>query len=125
MSTTEIALNGNNGNLIARITCPKSPQVYVGLIWRYLADETLDKKCGAYRNSQPDVLLGSAIDVKDKLFLVQGVVIHHNEQLPSPYEIEVTILQDGVELSNEVPSDGGKGSLSTKDIAFVYHFKFK
>lgn len=125
MSTTEIALNGATGNLVARITCPKSPQVYVGVVWQYLADQTLEKKCGAYRNSQPEVSLGTNSDIRDKLLLIEGIVISHNEQLPSPYKIEVAILLNGVEINREVPSDGGKGSLSTEDIVFVYHFKFK
>ncbi|GAA3950245.1 hypothetical protein GCM10022246_01000 [Pedobacter ginsengiterrae] len=123
MSTTAIVLNGKNGNVTARITCPRSPQVYLGMVWRYNSDESPDIKSGNYTNDEPDVPLGKAAELDGKLFLIEGVIINHNDPLPSPYEIEVTILQDGRMLKNEVPSDGGKGSLLDKDIAFVYHFK--
>ena len=125
MSNTIINIIANGGPVTAKISSKISPQVYAGVIWRYKEDETFEQRCGQYQHDQQEVSLGTAAEAANKLFLVEGVLINQNDNPPVAYKMEVSIMQDGNVLKTEVPTDGGSGNISDKDIAFVYHFNLK
>ncbi len=125
MSTTKIKIAANGGPVTAKIKSKISPQVYTGVIWRYKEDETFEQRCGQYDHDQQEVLLGNSSEVADKLFLVEGVLINHNDNPPMKYNMEVSIIQDGNVVSKETPAENGSGKISDKDIAFIYRFNLK
>ncbi len=122
MSTSAIKISANGGPVTAKVSCPRFPQTIVGVIWRYNPDETFDFRCGTFQTDSQIVSLGTVTDTDGKLFLIEGAVLNQNDNPPTPYEIVVEIFQDGNLLNTEVPTDGGKGNIGDKDIAFVYHF---
>ena len=123
MSTINISAAG--GNVTATVSCPKYPQSVVGVIWRYNADQSFDKQVGSFKTNEPDVDLGPPAEINGKFFLVEGSVLNQNDNPPTPYEVNVTISQDGNQLSGEVPADGGSGNISDKDIPFDYRFNLQ
>ena len=52
-------------------------------------------------------------------------MVHHNDSPPSPYVVQVSITSDGQTLHSEIPEDGGKGAVGTKDEAFLYVFQIR
>ena len=122
MNKTTINMAGTGGPVIATITCPDTPQSVVGVIWRYNADLSFDKKVGLFKTDSASVTLGSPAEIAGKLFLIEGTVINEGDDPPTPYKVTVDVGQDGNILKSEVPADGGSGTIGDKDIAFVYRF---
>jgi hypothetical protein len=117
-----ITISAMGGNVTATVSCPKFPQSIAGVIWRYNADQSFDQKAGTFKTDAPDIDLGTPATINGKFFLVEGTVLNQNDNPPTPYEVSVTITQDGQQLSSVVPSDGGAGNIGTQDIPFLYKF---
>ena len=125
MSTKTINISATGGNIVAKINCPKYPQIVAGVIWRYNEDQSFDKQAGVFNSDEPDVDLGSPSDVNGKYFLVEGSVLNQNDDPPTQFEVNVAIAQEDNQLTNEVPKDGGSGKISNKDIPFDYRFNLQ
>ncbi|MCD8739836.1 hypothetical protein LT679_04415 [Mucilaginibacter roseus] len=124
MSISTITITAQGGPLTAIIES-NSPVAYTGAVWRYKADKTFDQQCGFFRYDRQEVQLGAAAAAADKLFLVKGVLINQGASTPIPYELQVSIFQDGNRLYTEVPKEGGSGAIDNKALAFIYRFKLQ
>jgi hypothetical protein len=125
MNTVVINLENISGPVVAKVTCPQFPQSIAGIIWRYNADQTPDKRSGNFTTQLPEVPLGTAGTIAEKFFLVEGAVLQQNDTPPTPYQVIVSIIQNGNLIHQEIPESGGTGQLSDKNKAFVYLFNFK
>lgn len=122
---TIIKIPATDKPLTVRISADEYPQAITGVVWRYLADKTADGKAGSFNFEISDVPLGMLEAVNKKLFLVQGVILAHNDNPPTPYQVVVTVLQESQVLNQEIPEDGGEGFLSDKDMPFMYRFSLE
>lgn len=122
MSTKTINMSAAGGPVNINVTCPDTPQSIVGIVWRYNANQTPDGQAGTFKTHSPEISLGQPGDINGKLFLVETVIINQNDSPPTPYEVLVTLTQDGNVLSSEIPQDGGSGTIGDKDIGCVYQF---
>jgi hypothetical protein len=125
MKTSNIQISATGGPISINVSCPSFPQLIVGTVWRYNEDQSPDGKSGIFRTQMPDLPLGSPQTLSHKLFLVEGYVIHQADQIPSPYQIVVSLSQADKLLHQEVPAENGSGQLSDKTIGFLYRFSFK
>jgi hypothetical protein len=122
MKIVKIKVSSQEGSVTVRVTCPRFPESVAGIIWRYNADQEFDQKAGDFQTQHTDVPLGSPETIAGKLFLVEGAVINQNSNPPSPYQVVVSIIQNGKTLHEEVPTDNGTGKIADKNIAFIYRF---
>jgi hypothetical protein len=125
MNTKLISINISANNVIAKIKATRFPQSIAGKIWRYNDDKSKDGVAGIFKTDKNVVDLGAPDSIQDKLFLVAGVVNHQNDDPPTPYEVTVTIEQDGKILASEVPENNGFGNIGSKNIVFTYAFQIK
>lgn len=125
MNTVIINLKSMSGPVVAKVTCPQFPQSFAGIIWRYNADQSPDKRAGSFTTQLSDVPLGTPAAIKDKIFLIEGAVLQQNDNPPTPYQVIVSFMQNGNLIHQEIPESGGTGQLSNKNKAFVYLFHIK
>jgi hypothetical protein len=123
--STKIQISKTDSPVIVNVSCPSFPQSIVGIIYRYAADQTKEGQVGQFRTAAPNVTLGNPSDIDGKLFSVLTQVLPFNDDPPSPYEIVVTVSQEGKQLSSEVPVDNGSGTISTDIITSLYYFSIQ
>lgn len=119
---TTIQVPASGGSVVVKTSVPHFPQSVAGVVWRYNADKTPDGKAGIFSTNIPDVPLGAPMAIDKKLFLIEGAVLHHNDNPPTPYQVVVAITQGGSLIHEEVPSIGGAGQIRDKNIPFLYRF---
>ena len=112
-----------DGPLSVELFAPHFPQTPAGVLWRYDSAQQPEGKAGEFSPGVPSVSLGSPASVAGKYFLLEGVVLNQGDNPPTPYQVQVSILQAGVPVHQEVPPDGGSGQIGTADVPFVYRFK--
>ncbi len=122
---TVIPINSAEGPVSVTVTAPKFPQSIGGVVWRYNADKTFDLKAGLFTNVASEVPLGAPGLVNNKFFLIEGGVLHQNDVPPTPYQVVVTILQNGKVLHQQIPPENGSGKIGNNDIPFLYRFQLK
>ena len=122
---TVIPISATGDPISVTLAVPKFPQSIGGVVWRFNADKTFDVKAGLFMTTAGLVPLGAPSVVNDKIFLVEGAVLNHNDNPPTPYQVVVTITQNGSVIHSEVPSLNGSGQIGTADIPFLYRFQFK
>ncbi|MBD2704045.1 hypothetical protein IC229_25595 [Spirosoma sp. BT702] len=120
---TIIPINANGEPISVTLAIPNFPQSIGGVVWRFNADKTFDVKAGLFTTTAGEVPLGAPSVVDDKIFLVEGAVIHHNDNPPTPYQVVVTITQNGKIIHTEVPSENGSGKIGTDNVPFLYRFQ--
>lgn len=118
------AISGG-GTITVRISSPNFPQTVAGKVWRYNADKTKNGIAGIFTSEAPDVPLGAPALVKGKLFLIQGAVLHYNDNPPTPYQVVVTVQQGETVLHEAVPDDNGAGQIGIENISFTYRFQLE
>jgi hypothetical protein len=122
MNTVKINLKDNTGLVAAEISCPNFPQSVVGIIWRYNQDQSIDQRVGDFTTHLPKVILGNQANIENKIFLIEGAVLQQNDNPPTPYQVVISIFQNGILIYQETPNAGGSGRLSNRNMAFAYLF---
>jgi hypothetical protein len=113
------------GSLSVELSSPLTPQALAGVLWRYSASKAPEGKAGAFTPTLNNVPIGALSSVRDKYFLVEGTVLHHNDPQPVPYQVVVSISRNGTALHSEVPPEGGTGQIKDKNMPFIYRFQIK
>lgn len=126
MSAISIIPISTTGDPISvTLAIPKFPESIGGVIWRFNDDKTFDVKAGLFTTTAAEVPLGAPSIILKKIFLVEGAVLHHDANPPTPYQVVVTITQNGRVIHTEVPSLNGSGQIGTANVPFLYRFQFK
>jgi|GEM_PF-3109153 len=115
----------SGGPIALRVASPDFPQIVAGRVWRYNADMTPDGSAGTFNSDAPDVPLGAPGPMAGKYFLVQGVVLHQNDDPPTQYQVVVSVMQGENVLHREVPAHNGSGEIGGADIPFTYRFRME
>jgi hypothetical protein len=125
MKIATVNISTAGGVVSVKVEARQFPQSISGVIWRYKSDKTSDGKAGVFNTQIPEVSLGAPSSIKDKFFLVEGGVLHQNDDIPTPYQVVVTITQGDKVVLEEIPPDGGTGQIENKNIPFWYRFEVK
>lgn len=125
MSAKIIKIKQAGGSVTVNVSCPRFPQSIVGIVYRYGANGSKEGAVGSFDTANPDVILGAPSEITNKSFGVLSQVLPFNDDPPTPYEIVVTVSQDGDTLSSEVPADNGSGKVSTEIINSLYYFSIQ
>lgn len=120
-----ISINADGDPLSVTVAIPNFPQSVGGVVWRFNDDKTFDVKAGLFTTTAGEVPLGAPSVINNKIFLVEGAVLHHNDKPPTPYQVVVTITQNGSVIHTEVPSINGSGKIGTANVPFLYRFQLK
>ena len=121
MKTVNVDKDG--GIVYAMVKDQDYPQSITGIIWRYDTNKQPDGKAGSFNSSIGTLPLGTPSECDKNFFLVDGIVIHQNDDPPTPYQITVAILQDEKELLKMVAEDNGTGQLGKDNIQFTQRLK--
>jgi hypothetical protein len=113
------------GSLSVELSSPLTPQALVGVLWRYAEDASPEGKAGAFTPTLNSVPIGALSSIRNKFFLVEGAVLNHNDPLPVPFQVVVSVVRDGHALHTEVPPEGGTGQIKDQDMPFVYRLQIK
>jgi hypothetical protein len=124
-SSPVITASAGGGPISVNVTDHTHPQSVSGVIWRFDAPDQAGTGVDQFRTKKPTAQLGSPAAVDGKKFVVEGRVIAFGDSPPSPFEVTVTVLQDGLALHTEVPANGGKGSVGDQDRPFEYAFRMR
>ena len=103
-----------NSVVIARVSAEQFPQVIIGHVWRYLANSTKDGRVGMFSTRRPDVPLGTPASFGDRIFLVTGMVLNMEDNPPTPYQVDLELLQNNTVLAR-LQVEGGQGTIGTDD----------
>lgn len=122
MKITTIQARAADGPLTVALAAPQFPQAAAGVLWRYAPDKQPDGQAGQFTPQFAFVPLGPVGGNDGRIFLLEGAVLHQNDNPPTPYQVVVTVSQPGRLLSEEIPPEGGSGQLGTTDAPFVYRF---
>lgn len=125
MPSPVIQATAGGGTITVRISSPDFPQTVAGKVWRYNADKTKDGAAGIFTSDAPEVPLGVPAQVNGKFFLIQGAVLHQNDDPPTPYQVVVTVKQGENVLHEAVPENNGAGQIGSEDIPFTYRFQME
>ncbi len=125
MAISIIRVRAADGPLAVRLSCPRTPQSLAGVLWRYGEDENPKGKAGEFTPRIPVTPIGSLASVKGDFFQIEGVVIAQSDNPPTPYQVVVSILLNGQSVNDEVPEDGGTGSVGKEDQTFAYAFQIR
>jgi hypothetical protein len=122
---TEVKIDENNVEVNLSIIAVDYPQSIAGIVWRYKSDESPDGKAGEFTTKIPEILLGLPNSIMNKFFLIEGAVLNHKDNPPTPYKVVVKVSQGETVLSKIVPEEGGAGQIGEEDISFVHTFVIK
>lgn len=122
MDIPSISARPGGGAVSVRVTDPTHPQSVTGVIWRYDAEQKPDGTAGQFGTDQPEVILGSAASVGGFFFQAEGAVLAQGDDPPSPYQVVISVLQDGAVLHRETPPNGA-GTVGDTNQPFVYAFR--
>lgn len=120
-----IPVSTTGGPVFVTVAVPQFPQSVGGVVWRYKPDQTFDVRAGMFTTTASEVPLGAPSVVNDKFFMVEGAVLHHNDNPATPYQVVVSVTQDGHIVHTEVPSPNGFGTIGNQDVPFLYRFQLK
>lgn len=125
MSIVTIPVAGKVGTLDVAIACPSHPQVLTGVLWRYNPDESPDGAAGTFTPKSAIAPIGNPSENDGKFFMIEGAVLHQNDNPPTQYEVVVTVRHNGLAIHADVPSDHGSGTVGAADERFSYTFQVK
>jgi len=111
------------GTLNLEMTSPAFPQTLAGVLWRYGADKKFEAKAGVFTPKFNSVPIGAIAANRGKFYVLEGVVLHHNDPRPVPYQVLVSLIRDSRALHTEVPPEGGSGEIKDADVPFLYRFQ--
>jgi hypothetical protein len=84
----------DGGTLAIRLSTPRYPHQAVGILWRFSAQDVFEAKVGRLSPSVAILTIGSPAANEGKRFLIEGAVASMNDDPPTPYEVQVAVLQD-------------------------------
>jgi hypothetical protein len=119
---TTIRPTAGGGPLAVTVASPRFPQNVSGVLWRFDRAQQPDGQAGSFGPGSQTVSLGTPGEAGGRFFMIEGAVLHQNDNPPTPYEVEVTVSQNGVPLTREVPAEGGSGMIGSENQAFLYRF---
>jgi len=122
MDIPSISARPGGGAVSVRVSDPTHPQSVAGVIWRYDSGQNPNGSAGKFGSDESEVVLGSAASVDGFFFQAEGAVLAQGDDPPSPYQVVVTVLQDGAELHRDTP-ENGTGTVGDADQAFQYAFR--
>ncbi len=114
-----VNIDKNGGVVQITVQDEKYPQSITGIIWRYNKDKTPDGKIGSFNSEINMIPIGQPEDCVDKLLLVDGIIVHQNDDPPTPYQVLVRVHQNQKEIFKMVPEDNGSGQLGKSNIQFT------
>jgi hypothetical protein len=120
-----IEVPAGSGPLSIELSSPLYPQSLAGVLWRYDANKNPEGKAGEFTPRISTLPIGSIANNRDKLYLLEGAVLHHSDPQPTPYQVVVSLVATGRALHSEVPPENGTGEIKDKDVPFVYRFQVK
>lgn len=124
-SSPVVAARRDGGMLLVTVTDPINPQSVSGVIFRFDAPGQPGVGVATFKTKRPTVEIGAASADDGKKFSVEGRVIAFGDSPPSPYEVVVTIEQDGQTLLRAIPSNGGSGTVGDADQPFEFSFRVR
>jgi hypothetical protein len=123
MSRPQVVIAQTGGAVTVRVEdVSASPQSLVAVVSQFAATGERERVVGEIRRTRPAVELGTPAAIAGKTFVVDGFVVPFMDDPPTPYRVEVTVLQDGQERHQEVPPDGGEGTIGKTAVRFGYTF---
>lgn len=120
---TDIPVSPTGGPITLRVASDKFPQSVAGIVWRYNADKTKDGKAGLFSTDVPSFTLGVPATALNKYFLIEGAVLHQNDDPPTPFMVSISIAQGETVLFDGPPPSGGTGTIGTADKPFRFTFR--
>ncbi|MEO7041603.1 MAG: hypothetical protein ABI035_05010 [Gemmatimonadaceae bacterium] len=119
----DIAIPPDAGAITFGVACPASPQALSGIVWRYTTTQQPDGKCGEITPATPSVPLGSPGTIAGRYFVLEGAVLKLGSDGPIPYQVIVSLRgSNGTAFHQEVPQDGGVGTVDKESSPFQYSF---
>ncbi len=125
MSPSVIKVADGSASLRVSIASPHFPQALAGVLWRYEPDKTPDGKAGVFTPSALSAPIGGASTFNHYLFLIEGAVLQQGDDPPTPYQVVVSIAADGKVVHEELPTEGGIGTVGSEDVSWVYRFQIE
>jgi hypothetical protein len=125
MTTVLIPVPSPVGALDVSIASPDFPQALSGVLWRYKPDQSPDGVAGTFEPGSPKAPFGNPTQNDGKFFQIEGTVLHHDDNPPTPYQVVVTVALNGVPLHADVPDDHGTGTIGNENKRFTYTFQVK
>jgi len=125
MTIVEIPVPSPVGALEVSIASPDFPQTLTGVLWRYKPDGSPDGAAGTFEPGSLKAPFGNPTQNNGKFFMIEGTVLHHDDNPPSRYEIVVTVSHNNVPLHKDVPDDHGSGTVGNQNARFSYTFQIK
>lgn len=125
MSIPEITVSAGGGPVSLQVREQRRPQRVVAVVWRFDAAARREGAAGEVTREIPDVPLGAPCTIDGKTFVVEGFVVPCAEDPPEPYQVVVSLRQDGRELHSTVPFDHGSGSIGAQEVRFRYPFRIR
>ena len=122
MSIKSINVKKDGGPIIVNVSCPRFPQSIIGIVFKYAADGTMEGKVGQFQTKSPNVTLGNPIEIDKKSFCIITQVLPYSDEIPTPYEIVITLTQGTTKLDSSVPDDNGTGTIADELINSQYNF---
>lgn len=122
MSVAEIVVPTTPGTLSVAVASPGFPHALAGVLWRYKPDRSPDGKAGTFTPQFSSVAIGSLASCAGRFFMIEGAVLEQDDDPPTPYQVVVSISLGDRVIHQEVPGDGGTGSVGNADVPWVYRF---
>jgi len=125
MAITEVSVPSDGGPVALCVAEHGRAHGVVSVVWRFAGVADPEGVVGEFRRGLPQVPLGGPGAVDGKGFLVDGYVVPATGPRASPYQVVVTVLQDGRVVHQAVPLDSGTGTIGPDEIRFRYPFVVK
>jgi hypothetical protein len=122
MSITEVAVAADGGPVCLRVAEHGRGHGVVSVVWRFAGVALREGMVGEISRDLRRCHSAPRSAVDGKGFLVDGFVVPVADQPPAPYQVLVTLLQDGREVHKAVPVDCGTGTISPDEVRFRYPF---
>jgi hypothetical protein len=120
---TDIKASPAGPPISLRVASDKFPQSIAGIVWRYNADKSRDGKAGIFGTDAPSFTLGVPASVIDRYYLIEGAVLHQNDDPPTPFLVSVSLSQGAEVLFDGCPANGGSGTIGNADVPFRFTFR--
>lgn len=130
MNIKSIKVSDKAESVVVQIEANQFPQSIAGIVWRYKSDQQPDGIAGEFSTQITNIPLGTSDEIAEKYFLIEGAVLHQNDNPPTPYQVVVRIKEkekgeEEVIISQEVPQKGGSGRVGTDNVPFIYRFRIE
>jgi hypothetical protein len=98
------------------------PQAIEARVHRFANETTREGVVGSITKDVGEVTLGTPPETSGKIFTVDGFVLPFGDALPGPYEVIVSLHQNGQEVDAFTAEDRGKGTIGKTPVRFRTSF---